>query len=457
MQFVKTRDLKSGMRLAKPIYNKTGILLFDRDMKITDSVIHSIESFNLIGIYILEPAEPLPPLYSEDIEFEQNQTIYMFQLRDCLEQLEKGKFSDSFMNLVAKIAHTYGNLDHLINFNQNLRSPEDFMYKHSVNTAILIAMLCHELHLTSNERDCLLSAALLYDYGYQKVPHYILEKGTDLTEEDRDRVQDCLEKGFEELSKCISKDELPDRAMTLIEYYIFRNSKTRPIIKAGDIFIRMASILSVAGQFDQLTAMNVNHDPLSEIMAMQILQVSPDKYPLDVVKALADCIHIVPAGASIDLSNRTKGIVLVENVDNFMKPLILRIDNNRIYDLSDPRVFAEMQIIDIMKTMDNRIAIDENTLKLFKADKRITETANRFRKAAERRKAAAYRATLEAESRPTPAGPRLSEIQKEEADLINPLLTSSEIVLASDSITDPFLKSSETKAEAPKKKKRKLT
>ena len=31
MQFVKTADLKPGMRLAKPIYNKMGVLLYERD------------------------------------------------------------------------------------------------------------------------------------------------------------------------------------------------------------------------------------------------------------------------------------------------------------------------------------------------------------------------------------------------------------------------------------------
>ena len=31
MHFVKTEELKTGMRLARPIYNKKSILLFDRN------------------------------------------------------------------------------------------------------------------------------------------------------------------------------------------------------------------------------------------------------------------------------------------------------------------------------------------------------------------------------------------------------------------------------------------
>lgn len=87
MQFVKTADLKPGMRLAKPIYNKMGVLLYERDTLLTMQGINSIENFGLIGIFILEPAEPVPPLSREDLEFEQFQTIYVFKL--------KGKYGSS--------------------------------------------------------------------------------------------------------------------------------------------------------------------------------------------------------------------------------------------------------------------------------------------------------------------------------------------------------------------------
>ena len=36
MQFVKTADLKPGMRLAKPIYNRMGVLLYETGYKAHD-------------------------------------------------------------------------------------------------------------------------------------------------------------------------------------------------------------------------------------------------------------------------------------------------------------------------------------------------------------------------------------------------------------------------------------
>lgn len=306
MQFIRTENLKPGMRLAKPIYNKMGILLYDRDSKLTAPAINSIHNFGLIGIYILEPAEPLPPLSQEDIEFEQNQTIYMFKLRDCLDSIKTGKLPASFHELIDHIISHYGSLNHQINFTQNLRSSDDFIYKHMINTAILTAMIAHKMNFKRDFQSAMVTAALLYNIGYLYVPKTVLIKGSHMTTGDRDTIQLCLEKGYEDLNAHFDRTQLVDRSMALIEYFIFRKSVKRKINKANQDLIAMSAVLQVADEYDILTAMNIDYAPVSEIIAMQKLQEDPDNYQKTIVDALADCIHIVPAGASVDLSNGKK-------------------------------------------------------------------------------------------------------------------------------------------------------
>lgn len=47
MHFVRTEDLKTGMRLARPVYNKKSILLFDRNSLLSLQAIESIRNFGL--------------------------------------------------------------------------------------------------------------------------------------------------------------------------------------------------------------------------------------------------------------------------------------------------------------------------------------------------------------------------------------------------------------------------
>ena len=310
MQFVEIKDLKPGMRLAKPIYNKMGVMLYDRNTSLAASGIKNIENFGLIGLFILEPAEPLPPLTEEELRFEQFQTIYMFQIRKIMHLLQNDNEPETLHDLVADILKHYGTLDHKMRFTQILRSSADYVYKHSISTAILYAMMANVLGYSKREMEHLVTAALLYDMGYLFVPRYILDKKDALEDNDRRIIQECRKRGFQLLYPDTNKYLFNAEVLNTIQ-------QTHSILAAqslndlqGKNFSKNALILTVADKFDQLTAMNLHHAPISEIAAIRLLRKTPQLYNAQVVSALANCIQILPSGCSVDLTNGEKAIVL---------------------------------------------------------------------------------------------------------------------------------------------------
>ena len=380
MKFMKTDDLKPGMRLAKPIYNKDGVLLYERNSALTSPGISSVKNFGLIGIYILEPAEPLPPFSREDQIFEQLQTVYMFKLRECVELIQKRKKLEPLHTFINDIVKHYGRLDHRVNFNQNLRSGEDFMYKHSISMAILVTMMTAYLKYPAPKQLAMVTAALLYDIGYIYVPKPILEKSADeLSAADKDLIQQSLERGLTSLAPYRNDHEYFPLALALMQNYVYADHPDKFSLSADKDVMGMISLLRVADQFDQMTAMNVGYEPVSEIAAMRSLKKDPKHFPPLYVSALAQCIHIVPHAANVDLSTGDSGIVLVENNIDFMRPIVLRLSDNTIYDLSQDEVYQKIQILDIMKTMDNRIAVDDETIKQFVPDPELKKMTQRMR------------------------------------------------------------------------------
>ena len=152
MLFVKQDELKKGMRLARPIYNKDGVLLYERNSKLTVQGIVSIRNFGLIGIFVLEPAEPVPPMTQADIDFERFQTMCVFSIREEMEKILLTRKLNKMPSIAANIIKNYGHLDKKINFVQNLRSKEDYIYKHSLNVSILCALMTHVLNLRVDEQ-----------------------------------------------------------------------------------------------------------------------------------------------------------------------------------------------------------------------------------------------------------------------------------------------------------------
>ncbi len=358
MLFIKTESLKVGMRLARPIYNKNGVLLYERNSKITTQGITSVKNFGIIGIYILEPAEPVPPMTKDDIAFERFQTMEVFAIQEELKNIVAMKKTYKLQSIVADIIRNYGRLDRKINFIQNLRSAEDMVYKHSLNVSILCAMMSHKLSMRLDEQMETVSAAILHDIGKSTLS---MDKNVD--------------------SKEYSKQEryAQRTGYGLIEQATISNPNIRRTCmqahKALDAFeeeepinLKMtigSKTLMVAELFDSMTAMYFNREPESEVSTIRLLLSAPTYFDCDVVNALIHSINILSPGVCVELNTGEKGLVLVANDTNILRPMILGFDANMLFDLSRKKIFDDIEIKDIMKTMDNRYIMDIDALKKY--------------------------------------------------------------------------------------------
>jgi hypothetical protein len=120
-----------------------------------------------------------------------------------------------------------------------------------------------------------------------------------------------------------------------------------------------AKILMLADKYDKMTAMKIDVEPESEFVVIKKL-MNDTTLDSKVVNALISSINILVPGVCVELTNGEKGLVLIENESNILKPTVLGFNNNRIYILENTN--DSLQIKDIMKTMDNRTVIDKNTL-----------------------------------------------------------------------------------------------
>lgn len=359
MLFVKTNKLKKGMRLARPIYNKDGVLLYERNSKLTDQGIHSIKAFGLLGLYILEPAEPVPPMTQEDILFERFQTMTVFALREELNRIKKDqKKSPKLQVIVNNIQRRYGHLDKKINFIQNLRSREDYVYKHALNVAILSAMMTHVLGMSVEEQAEVVKAALLHEVGKLSAPKEILEKDS-WGEAELEMISTYELTGHELIGKILNE---PNVRRICVQAH----KSMETLHMGGDVdtkrMLQGAKVLMVAETYDNLTAMRLDHIPESEVSAIRYFLQHQETFGADIIDALIKSINILIPGVSVELSTGDKAIVIKNNEVDVLRPMVLCFRNNNIIDLSE-KAYADIQITDIMKTMDNRYIFDTKTLR----------------------------------------------------------------------------------------------
>ena len=362
MKFVKTEDLKIGMRLAKPIYNKKGVLLYERDSKITAQGIESVKNFGLIGIYILEPAEPLPPMTPDDIEFEKFQAVKVFEIIDELQSIAKTNKHIKIYTVAQTIIKSYGRLDHKINFVQNLRSANDFVYKHSLNVAMLCAMISHKMNIKPTEQEELVAAAIVHAVGI--VSKDEKNKPT-VMPEDEDLAKRLEYSGIAKVDAVFVST--PSIKRTVLQAFRETNAFYNHEDLSQHRVVDTAKILIVADEYDRMTAMNsVGETPHSEISALKHFLDHPELYDPRVVQALIDSVNFLAEGCCVELSNGEKGLVIQANHKNVLRPLILVFSSNKIVDLEQTLYYGDLEVVDIMKTLDNRHVMDMDLLNQYK-------------------------------------------------------------------------------------------
>ncbi len=355
MLFVKTQDLKVGMRLARPIYNRKGVLLFEQDSKLTSQSISSITNFKLIGVYILEPAEPAPPTTEQDMAFERFQAEYVYQLMDEMEGIVRNGKDQKLNYYVSVITKTYGHNEDKIQFIQSLRTNEDYVFKHSLNVAILATMMAYRMKLRIEDCEEIITSAVLHDIG-KVIPNN--NKADAVSEEDDAEIPLLQEmQGHDLLEQIYSgkpniKRICRQAFQARREYLEGKNNSVR--------MVNGSKILMIADYFDTMTAMSYKKTPQSEVITIKQMMDNPQFFDPRALQALIDSINLVIPGMSVELNTGDKALVLLENKENILRPLVLLFRDNSMMDLAD-RENRDIEIVDIMKTLDNRYIMVNNS------------------------------------------------------------------------------------------------
>ena len=355
MRFVKEKDLKKGMRIGRPIFNRKGELIYDRDVKITDSDIVKMRSLKIMGIFALEPAEPLPPMNDAELEFERQRFMDVYALRDEMQGILVLHRARKIEQIADSVISSFEKIKNRIDFPQSVRSRDEYVCSHSVNAAILVTLMCAKLGVSGSEKRNAVYAALLHDIGKYVVPDKLLEgESAEETERILYNAQDI---GFELIGMIFDGDK---RVMNtcINAHRILRNHRfdRKPDVDKPTLATKL---LVVADMFDSMTAIDASGglEPNSYVMALRHMRYYPEFFDDKVVDALEKSIEILKPGTTVLLNNKKQALVTVVSGDDVLRPTVLELGTNRILNLEE-QTNRDLEIVDVVKKLDNRHVVD---------------------------------------------------------------------------------------------------
>lgn len=386
---IPLQDLKPGMYIGD-VFNKKGILLYSANTLITDeSQIEALrrQGVNFVTLLIKEKeseeiatneeedkkiiteevsTEILSPskIYNEKIIREainiRSKTVDT--IRQIMTSAKSGRlfsFTTVAKSVEAILDFMLDNSDIMINLCR-IKSQSETTYEHSVNVGILVTGFASALGLPREKILEVGIGGLLHDIGKILLPDEIVNKKGSYTNSEYELYRKHPLLGVEFIKN--RNINISEGVINIISQHHERlNGSGYPLGLKDKEIDEVAMICAIADVYDLLTTHGIHQrDYLPQEALALIFQGADIEYPRLLVEHFTKLLGIYPVGSFVKLDSGEMGVVIKNNRDKLLKPIVKilfdkegrRLVTPYIKDLSKEEEDSEGNVLSITTSLN---------------------------------------------------------------------------------------------------------
>ncbi len=297
---IPVKKLKKGMIVSQSIYNKHGASYLVKGQPLTEEYITKLIKIGIPTVTVTsgDPNSIIKPpedLVQEDTRIGAIQKVYdAFRSVEETGELDAGAMQDVSNKIIFDIIARKENLVQLT----DIRLHDTYTFAHSVNVAILAAMLGLLLHYTRQDLGLLTLGALLHDLGKIRVPSDILNKNTRLDNDELSVIQSHPLDGarrIKEMGHILPQPAV--LAQIAAQHHEHVDGRGYPYGLTGDKIHRFAKIVAIADVYDALTSERPYKKAYTPSVTYNIMMnVNKGQFDRDMLKLFFNNVAIYPVG-----------------------------------------------------------------------------------------------------------------------------------------------------------------
>ena len=295
------KKLRDGMVVAQSVYNSSGASYLTKGMALTAKYIEKLRQLGVGGIHVVSttPGEGVVP--PDDVLRDETRAMAVKRVYDVFQQItKKGTFeaeplTKASSTIVNDIMERKSNLVQLT----DLRSHDMYTFAHSVNVAMLSALLATLMGFSKEKISDLTMGALLHDLGKTAVSLEILNKAGRLTEQEFAVIKGHPAAGSDKILAM----KLP-RAETIAivarQHHEHMDGSGYPDKRAGDNIHPYGRIAAIADVYDALTSERPYKKGYAPSVAHHIMaHCSPGHFDEEMLHLFFQNVAIFPVGTVV--------------------------------------------------------------------------------------------------------------------------------------------------------------
>ena len=337
MRYMTLKNLKVGMKMAKPLIDENGNILLKEGNLLSSAVYNRIQKMDVQGLYVNDEI-------SAGIEVED---LIRYNLKsDALKAL-LGKNVQKSIALAKEIVSDLRERSSLQVNLIDIKNNKNFPQKHCVSVCIYSVIIGLAMKLSEEQLINLAVAAMLHDIAKFDLPESLLYKPAPLSPSEEKIMKQLPKVSYEKLSLFTEISSQTRHAILM--HHENEDGSGYPFGKKGSEIHLLAKIVHVANSFDSLISPSFK-TPVSIPEAVEyIMGAAGTIFNKEVVKAFISSFAIYPVGTQVKLSNGEVGIV-ASNEHNSLRPVVRLLNeklNYPLIDLSDNKQYLNVTILGI--------------------------------------------------------------------------------------------------------------
>lgn len=359
MILIPITELTDGMTTARPIFTHDHKLLLKKGAALTGDIIRMLGRRRIGAVYIEEagtediaPNDLIDPALRVHCHQVMSEAMMGFQNHADARNMsiKHEAIRDATYDIVEQILSSRNIVASII----DMKDWHNRMFQHSVNTAVLSALLAAKMGHKEDECKQLAMGMMFHDCGLMLLPRDVVEKAGRLTDEELNLLRGHARSGFQRMMQqgLLS----PMSAYVVLRHHERMDGEGYPDRIPGKDIHPLARIGAVVEAFDAMTSLRSYGRAMMPDQAMRsILKQAGTAFDPGAVMALLKHVAIYPTGSAVRLDTGERGIVVDTPPGQTTRPTI-----RLFFDAKDRRM--PLVDIDLSRELDRRIAISGMSL-----------------------------------------------------------------------------------------------
>lgn len=328
MRRIKTEQIKGHEILAKDVYSTSGVVLISEGTILKREYVEKLLELKITDVFVED--EISREIQVQDITEEKISEQCTEKLKDTLERFSYAN-SDEMRELAGVATEVMEGVllqDEVIYTISNVRNYSKSLYEHSLSVAALSILMAVRGGYSQTETKEIAMGALLHDIGFINVKEKYQSVILDQAEE---KVQKEIKRhvvyGYIEVEQ---QNWISSIAKEIILYHHERLDRSGyPFHMSGEKLKPQVRLVAICDAFDNMVYGNLEQRKKVHEALEEIVRNSGTKFDSELVKIFIRSVATYPTGVLVLLNNGQKGIVLRQNADFPVRPLIRVVEQNQ--------------------------------------------------------------------------------------------------------------------------------